>query len=113
MEVSPEDIAKSGGGLLGAVAAVVMLFSTLRARWAGDGAQASASNAISETIEKLSAENARLHEYVEKLQSQVMELQTLLGEVSAKLERAEILAQQQATADNLARSGAIDRRRQR
>lgn len=107
---SLNELASAGGGFLIITASLVMLASSLRTMLVKDRLKDDLSDSIGGTLKILRDENTRLHTTVEELQAQVLELKTVLGEVSAKLEAAEIAASRQREQDYLARSGAIDRR---
>ena len=109
---------ENGAGWAAGGMGIAFAFSKLRSVFASDSANSAASKASEAAshaqqtvIEQLQRENERLHKSIQELQQQVAALQHLVAELTTKITRSEITAEQQAQIDELARSGRIERRR--
>ena len=108
-----QSIVDSGAGYLAGGFGMALAWSKLRSVMASDSASSAASSAQQAIIEQLQKENERLHSSVIELQQQVAALQVLVSELTHKITRSEITAEQQQTIDKLGREGRIERRAER
>lgn len=108
-----DPIVNDGLGWAAGGAGLLWVISKLRVMFASDSTSIAISTAQQVIIEQLQKENERLHASVSELQQQVVALQTLVADLTNKITRSEITAEQQQTIDRLGREGKIDRRSDR
>lgn len=109
---------ESGAGWAAGGMGMAFAFSKLRSVFASDSASAAASKAAEaasiaqqSVMEQLRRENERLHKSVLELQQQVVALQQLVSDLTTKIARSKLTAEQQGQLDDMGRSGHIERRR--
>lgn len=102
------------GGAVGATGAAgvgVWAWSKLRRVLAQDAVDTTAHQSMQVAMEGLRGENARLHEEVGRLRAEIDRLRETVTSLTSKIADMSIVLSRNATEDQLAREGKIERRK--